>query len=79
MKVRELIKLLERQEPDAEVTMVFQRNWPTEHSVAGIAVRSDLPGNRYADGAAASDVILLEGEWLRYGHKDAWKAARHAY
>jgi len=78
MKVRELIELLKRQDPDAEVCMVFQRNWPTEHSVAGIAVRGDLDdgvapmnGKRYADGTAASDVILVEGEWLRYGHKAA--------
>lgn len=86
MKVRELIKLLERQEPDAEVCMVFQRSWPTEHSVAGIAVRGDLldegiypaKSKWRADGAADSDVILVEGDWLRYGHQAAWKAARNA-
>lgn len=83
MKVRELMERLGRQDPDAEVCMVSQPSWPIEHAVAGVAVRSDLfdadvePGTeRYADGASASDVVLVEGAWLRYGHRTAWKAIR---
>jgi hypothetical protein len=83
MKVRELMELLRRQDPDAEVCMVTQPNWPIEHSVAGVVVRSDLfdadvePGTeRYEDGTSASDVVLVEGAWLRYGQRIAWKAIR---
>jgi hypothetical protein len=84
MKVRELLELLEAQDPDAEVCMVTQRNWPIEHSLAGIAARGDIldadvdspEQGRYVDGAAANDVILVEGEWLRYGLRTAWKVVR---
>ena len=79
MKVRELIELLKTQNPDAEVTMVTQPNWPLEYALAGVAVRSDLldedvdpaKQERYADGTAASDVILVEGTWLRCGQTTA--------
>jgi hypothetical protein len=50
MKVRELIELLERQDPATQ--------------------------ERYADGTAASDVVLVEGTWLRYGQTTAWKVVR---
>jgi hypothetical protein len=81
MKVRDLMKLLEEQDPDAEVSMVTQPNWPMEYAVAGVAARSDLfdadvePGTeQYADGTCASDVVLVEGRWLRYGPRTAWRA-----
>ena len=84
MKVRELMKFLEMQDPEAEVCMVTQPNWPLEYSLAGAAVRHDLLDEdvdptkpvRYADGAASNDVVLVEGKWLRYGLKTAWKAVR---
>jgi len=84
MKVRELMKLLERQNPDAEVCMVTQPSWPVEYSLAGVVVRADLcdedvdptKQERYADGTAANDVVLVEGTWLRYGHRTSWKAVR---
>jgi hypothetical protein len=81
MKVRDLMKLLEEQDPDAEVSMVTQPNWPMEYAVGGVAVRSDMfdadvepATERYADGMSASDVVLVEGRWLRYGHRTAWEA-----
>jgi len=84
MKVRELIELLERKNPDAEVTMMTQPNWPMEYALAGVAVRSDLldeavdpvKQERFADCTAASDVVLVEGTWLRYGRQTAWEAVR---
>jgi hypothetical protein len=83
MKVRELMELLEKHDPNAEVCMVTQPNWPIEYAVAGVAVRCDLfdadvePGTeQYEDGTCASDVVLVEGRWLRYGHRTAWAAAR---
>ena len=84
MKVRELIELLQAQNLDAEVCMVTGANWPMEHDVAGVAARMDMVDDevdparqeRYSDGTAASDVVLVEGRWLRYGNKAAWKAVR---
>jgi hypothetical protein len=83
MKVRDLMELLEAQDPDAEVCMVTQPSWPIEYAVAGVAVRSDLfdvdvePGTeRYEDGTSANDVVLVEGRWLRYGQRTAWKAVQ---
>ena len=83
MKVRDLMELLEEQDPDAEVCMVTQPNWPMEYAVAGVAVRSELfdadvePATEgYADGTSANDVVLVEGRWLRYGHRTAWEAVR---
>ncbi len=83
MKVRDLMELLERQDPDAEVCMVTQPSWPIEHTLAGVAVRSDMfdadvepTTERYPDGTCANDVVLIEGSWLRYGHRTAWRAVR---
>ena len=39
MKVSELIELLQDQDPDAEVMIMSQENWPFENAVAGVAVR----------------------------------------
>ena len=40
MKVKELIDLLEEQDPDAEVLIMSQQNWPFENGVYGVTVRS---------------------------------------
>jgi hypothetical protein len=85
MKVRDLMKLLEEQDLDAEVCMVTQPNWPMEHAVAGVAIRSDMfdddlepATEEYPDGTSANDVVLVEGTWLRYGRRTAWQAARYS-
>jgi hypothetical protein len=74
---RRLIELLEEQDPDAEVCMVTQPGWPMEYSLAGVAARADLLDDdvdpaeqeRYRDGTAANDVVLVEGKWLRYARR----------
>src|SRR5690606_27099311 len=38
MKVRDLIEILEDQDPDAEVLVMSQENWPFENAIAGVAV-----------------------------------------
>ena len=80
MKVHELIKLLASCDADADVVISSQPNYPLEHSVAGVIVRenvSDEDGHRRADlGSAPSDVLLVEGTWLRYGDRATWAAAR---
>lgn len=90
MTVSELIELLEDCDPDAEVLLMSQPSWPFEHTVAGVAIRSEID-DRDEDGAEAeeeeaapqrndgtrpNDVFILEGTQLRYGSRDAWATAR---
>ena len=91
MKVSELIELLEEQDPDAEVLVMMQQNWPFECSLAGVTTREEmLRADRGEDGegddddeeeprlergTAKNDVFLVEGEQLRYGSKTAWTVA----
>jgi len=86
MKVSELIELLQDQDPDAEVMIMSQENWPFENAVAGVAVREEFVDDedcdedereepRYEKGTAPSDVFIVEGQQLRYGSKAAWRVA----
>jgi len=90
MKVRGLIELLEEQDPDAEVLVMMQRNWPFECALAGVTTREEMlradAEERDADddaaneprlesGTAKSDVFLVEGDQLRHGSKTAWSVA----
>lgn len=87
MKVSELIELLEEQDPDAEVLVMSQPNWPFELSLAGVTTREEMlradrdeddAGDdepRFERGTAKNDVFLVEGEHLRYGSKTAWSVA----
>ncbi len=88
MKVRDLIEILEDQDPDAEVLIMSQQSWPFENAIAGVAVREEIVEDdedlddeereepRYEKGTAANDVFIVEGQQLRYGSKAAWDAAR---
>ena len=42
MKVRELIEILEDQDPNAEVVTISQPSWPFEYEVAGVTVRQEV-------------------------------------
>lgn len=77
MTVRELIGVLEEQDPDAEVRLMIQPSWPFEHAIAGVWT-PDEP-NPYDDesGFLPADtdgpvVYLTEGRQLAYGSKRAW-------
>jgi hypothetical protein len=87
MKVSELIELLEEQDPDAEVILTIQRNWPLEHRLYGVTTREDMMGAdedakedddweaETPKDASRNDVILVEGEFVRYGSSTAWEVA----
>ena len=90
MKVRNLIEILEDQDPEAEVLIMSQENWPFENAIAGVAMREDFVDDdeedddeddeagterRYEKGTAPNDVFIVEGQQLRYGSKAAWNAA----
>lgn len=86
MKVSELIELLEDQDPNAEVLIMTQENWPFENAIKGIAVRDEMlradhdeDGDEDPEeeahlerGTARNDVFIVEGTQLRYGSKTAW-------
>lgn len=95
MKVHELISILEDCDPDAEVILAEQPNYPMEHALAGVAVREeylDLEdededegdedegegpySQELGQGARRNDVLLLDGQHLRYGDRDAWNNPR---
>jgi hypothetical protein len=93
MTVQELMSILEDMEPDADVVLAFQRSWPLEFSVAGVAQRADIEPEdgdddedevgdddaqaqrRRQEDGSPNDVILVEGQHLRYGHRGVWSAA----
>ena len=85
MKVKELIDILEEQDPDAEVLIMSQQSWPFENGVYGVTVRSEMDGDDEdedgadttagRDGRATNDVFIVEGSQLRYGSKTAWDVA----
>ena len=86
MKVKELMEILEEQDPDAEVLIMGQESWPFENGIHGVTVRSEIeesdededdetPAERRSDGRAANDVFIVEGRQLRYGSKTAWDVA----
>ena len=55
MKVSELIELLEEQDPDAEVLVMSQPNWPFELGLAGVTTREEmLRADRDEDGDGPS-------------------------
>jgi hypothetical protein len=90
MKVHELIAILQELEPDADVYIMSQPNYPFEHAVRGVSVREDFSeceqgetkeaaGDRWTARASelpGNDVFILEGEQLRYGSREAWRAHR---
>lgn len=56
MKVSELIELLEEQDPDPEVLVMSQPNWPFELSIAGVTTREEmLRADRDEDGDGDDD------------------------
>jgi hypothetical protein len=84
MKVKELIEVLKELEPDAEVLIASQPNWPFELELSGVVTRAecDAPDEdgkeeRCWEGELApTDVFLVEGQQLRYGSKRPFRLAR---
>ncbi len=85
MKVSQLIEILQQEDPEATVLLAQQPHWPFEYSVRGVVARNefDEPEDDECRGPdderRANDVFIVEGSQLRYGHRDAWDAARGGY
>jgi hypothetical protein len=82
--VSELIEILSEMDEDAEVFIASQSQWPFEHAIYGVALRSEMLGvddgeaatETCEPGTAPSDVLICEGTQLRYGSKRAWETAQ---
>ena len=81
MKVSKLMEILKRQNPDANVYVMFQHEWPFENSIFGVAVRSTFTADddedeyKEGNGLRPDDVFIVEGGQLRYGSEKAWEVA----
>jgi hypothetical protein len=77
MTVRELIKMLEELPPRATVLIGSQPSYPFENELAGVVQRTDFMHREDEDwvdeDVEPTDVLLLEGDQLRYGNSDAWE------
>lgn len=91
MKVHELIEILTDLDPDADVYLMTQQQWPFEVTLEGVAVRGDFtdpdpecePLDPSADRWGApeaslpmNDVFFVGGGQIRYGSQFAWDALR---
>ena len=70
MKVKELLAALEGCNPEAEVTMMYQPNYPLESKVSSVVCREDIDEECTDDNC--DDVVLTEGKQIGYGKRDAW-------
>jgi len=74
MKVRDLIDRLSEYEPEAEVRLLHQPNYPLESSLIGLVGESELRAHECRDlGDDPEVVYLLEGTELGYGKAAAWE------
>lgn len=86
MTVQELIERLQTADPDAEVLLAQQPNWPLRFTIHGVATGADLAGEtecsehgHYScDECASAVVYIVEGDQPDhpYAPVEAWAAAR---
>ncbi len=69
MKVSDLIELLEVMDPDADVYIMAQPNWPFEHGLSGVCQRSD-----FTEADECDDDDEENGEDTPRG-RDRWSAS----
>jgi hypothetical protein len=75
MKVRDLMQALECYDPDAEVILCIQSQWPMESALLAAVSREEMQGqDAPPSGGSGTDVLLVEGSQIRYGSKAAWQA-----
>ena len=72
MKVSELISFLEDMDPNANVILCTQENYPMEYRLEQVVLRSTFQEST-DDRRDLNDVLLVEGSWVGYGSKKAWE------
>jgi hypothetical protein len=83
MKVREMIDILSRLDPEATVYIAAQPGYPVEYALNGVAVRSELESEGEPEARTSpiansqpNDVLIAEGSFERYGDRRTWEVAR---
>jgi hypothetical protein len=84
VNVRQLIEILKRHHPEAEVVINSAPNWPMQFRLAGVTTPHEClqhdadedSDSVIAVGPVENEVILVEGPWHRYGTRTAWDVAR---
>ncbi len=69
MKVKDLISRLEERDPEADVLLATQENYPFEHSVRGVQVRENVAEDDDGDDGSAEDAG--DGDGLA-NQSDTW-------
>lgn len=81
--VGDLKEYLEQYDEDANVLIIWQEHWPFESHIRGVLQRSDFEeiddeDSEMGDGVSplkkTNDVIIVMGEQIRYGSREAWNA-----
>jgi len=80
MKVQDLIEQLEDLDPEAQVYLMTQRDWPFEQRIVHVAIREnfeDVEDEECRDPSEyparkPDDVFIVAGDQIRYGNKNAW-------
>ena len=81
MTVGELLERLQDLDPEMEVRLMTQMNWPFENSIVGICTRSEMHAEQDGDEDAEPDsdaeeiLYIVEGQQICYGDSAAWDAA----
>lgn len=70
MRIKDLLERLEQYDPEAEVRLLTQPQWPMEARIAGVASATEISSED-----ERPVVFLTEGDALCYGNKNAWKVA----
>ena len=80
MKVSELMELLQECDPDAEVTIAHQPNYPFEYSIQGLRTREDVEYDAFQndpDFHEDGEEVEWDAETFDYGtHNLPWRHLR---
>jgi len=82
MKIRTLIELLQKQNPESNIKIMTQENYPIEHGILGLTSEDDMNENdgepeRESDPSNVGeqppcDVFIVESGYIGYGPRAAW-------
>ena len=66
MTVKELIEMLEMEDPNANVLLAIQPNYPFEHDISHVICRNDALEPNEKHPGTRNDVFICDGGQIRY-------------
>lgn len=72
MKVKDLLEKLQNADPDAEVVIASQKNYPVLFTVHNVVGSDDVDTNEHEEGEAPKRVYIAEGSSIGYGRRAIW-------